>query len=302
MTGPITRAEAVFTICFGGELRCSRDRGGRDRRGDGRKRDRDVPRKTANGTERNGPARNGGGKKGNRRGEYRGAERIGEDGTGMEELVRAGRTEGNGERNGERRKWLVVTHARFFRQTAFLKIFPPVAACRFKSPGRSRRFPNARTACTSLRRRAAHCNRLQYTFTFFPLSAPRAAIFSRSSSFSRTPRSPPPSSPSLSVVPKPRRPLIPLSKIVSTVGARGGRWDERGGQEAGIPQVSLACVAFERVRSLAREPGERDGKSASSLRRRTGCTSIDSYERASCRPAGKVAPLLTFRGQVWPRS
>lgn len=37
----------------------------------------------------------------------------------------------------------MVTHARFFRRTAFLKIFPPVAACRFKSPGRSRRFSNA---------------------------------------------------------------------------------------------------------------------------------------------------------------
>lgn len=41
------------------------------------------------------------------------------------------------ERGRVRRKWLVVTHARFFRRTAFLKIFPPVAACRFKSPGRS---------------------------------------------------------------------------------------------------------------------------------------------------------------------
>lgn len=61
--------------------------------------------------ERNGPERNGGGKKGNRRGEYRGAERIGENGTGIEELVRAGRTEGNGERNREREKEMAGGYA-----------------------------------------------------------------------------------------------------------------------------------------------------------------------------------------------
>lgn len=162
-------------------MRCSRDRGGRDRQGDGRKRDRDAPRKTANGTERA-----GGGKKGNRRGEYRGAERIGEDGTGIEELVRAGRTEGNGERNRERRKWLAVTHARFFRQTAFLKIFPPVAACRFKSPGRSRRFPNApnRLHFVTTPRRPLQPPPIYVHLFFSPLSVLRAAIFFRSSSFS----------------------------------------------------------------------------------------------------------------------
>lgn len=88
--------------------------------------------------------------------------------------------EGNREWNGEserapgtereRRKWLVVTHARFFRQTAFLKIFPPVAACRFKSPGRSRRFSNApNTACLHfVTTRAAHCNSPR--IFYFPFS------------------------------------------------------------------------------------------------------------------------------------
>lgn len=72
------------------------------------------------------------------------------------------------ERERERRKWLVVTHARFFRQTAFLKIFPPVAACRFKSPGRSRRFSNApNTACTSLRRAPPIATASNIFFPFF---------------------------------------------------------------------------------------------------------------------------------------
>ena len=62
----------------------------------------------------------------------------------------------------------MVTHARFFRQTAFLKIFPPVAACRFKSPGRSRRFSNApNTACTSLRPAPPITTRLEYFLSHF---------------------------------------------------------------------------------------------------------------------------------------
>lgn len=62
----------------------------------------------------------------------------------------------------------MVTHARFFRQTAFLKIFPPVAACRFKSPGRSRRFSNApNTACTSLRRAPPIATASNIFFPFF---------------------------------------------------------------------------------------------------------------------------------------
>lgn len=87
---------------------------------------------------------------------------------GEGERERAREEQGQRERERERRKWLVVTHARFFRQTAFLKIFPPVAACRFKSPGRSRRFSNApNTACTSLRRAPPIATASNIFFPFF---------------------------------------------------------------------------------------------------------------------------------------
>lgn len=87
---------------------------------------------------------------------------------GGRERERAREEQGQRERERERRKWLVVTHARFFRQTAFLKIFPPVAACRFKSPGRSRRFSNApNTACTSLRRAPPIATASNIFFPFF---------------------------------------------------------------------------------------------------------------------------------------
>lgn len=91
------------------------------------------------------------------------------------------------ERGRVRRKWLVVTHARFFRRTAFLKIFPPVAACRFKSPGRSRRFsnaPNRLPACCLhfVTTGATHCNQREF-FSF-----PSLILLSKFASSIQAPR------------------------------------------------------------------------------------------------------------------